>query len=390
MGSKGRIPPPHLRRPPPGPGMVHPEPFGPGMVHHDPFGPGIRPTPGPFPHLDILLPPEIMEQKLAAQHVEMQGLATENQRLAASHETLRQELAAAQHELQILHAQIGAVKSEREQQMRNLKDKIAKMEADLKAAEPVKLELQQAHTEAQNLVLARDELMSKIHQLGQDLQRVHVDVQQIPALMTELESLRQEYHHYRATYDYDKKVYNDHLESLQVMEKNYMTMVREVEKLRAELTNASIVAGNNENEASARPMGHGPFEDSYGVHQGHAPLPGVAAGLNATAGTAAYVGAQSGPAPTPPTRAGYEAPRGPAYEPSKAPSYDAARAPGYDRGPSYDASRGATYDVQARAAALVHRQVPPLNNNVPYGIGTTVRPVSAYEPPPRGGNVVRR
>lgn len=40
---------------------------------------------------------------------------------------------------------------------------------------------------------------------------------------------------FRATYDYEKKLYNDHLESLQVMEKNYMTMASEVEKLRAEL-----------------------------------------------------------------------------------------------------------------------------------------------------------
>ncbi|OMO49967.1 hypothetical protein COLO4_38267 [Corchorus olitorius] len=187
MGSKGRIPPPHVRRPLPGP----------GMVHHDPYGPGILPPPGPFPHFDMLPPPEIMEQKLAAQHVEMQRLGTENQRFAATHGTLRQELAAAQHELQILHAQVGAIKSEREQQMRNLTDKIAKMEAELQAAEPVKVELQQAHAEAQNLVLAREELMSKVHQLNQDLQRAHVDVQQIPALMAELESLRQEYQHCR-------------------------------------------------------------------------------------------------------------------------------------------------------------------------------------------------
>lgn len=187
MGSKGRMPPPHLRRPLPGSGIMHP----------DPFGPGIRPMPGAFPPFDMLPPPEVMEQKIAAQHVEMQKLVTENQRLAATHGTLRQELAAAQHELQILHAQIGAMKSEREQRMRSLSDKIAKMEADLQAAEPVKLELQQARTDAQNLVVAREELISKVHQLTQDLQRAHADVQQIPALMSELDGLRQEYHHCR-------------------------------------------------------------------------------------------------------------------------------------------------------------------------------------------------
>ncbi|GFP99533.1 protein flx-like 2 [Phtheirospermum japonicum] len=41
----------------------------------------------------------------------------------------------------------------------------------------------------------------------------------------------------RATYEYEKKLYSDHLESLQVMETNYMTMSREVEKLRWSRTN---------------------------------------------------------------------------------------------------------------------------------------------------------
>ncbi|KAK6255647.1 hypothetical protein QUC31_017309 [Theobroma cacao] len=439
MGSKGRIPPPHLRRALPGPGMVHP----------DQFGPGILPPPGPFPHFDMLPPPEIMEQKLAAQHVEMQRLGTENQRLATTHGTLRQELAAAQHELQILHAQIGAIKSDREQQMRSLMDKIAKMEAELQAAEPVKVELQQAHTEAQNLVLAREELMSKVHQLNQDLQRAHVDVQQIPALMGELESLRQEYQHCRATFDYEKKFYNDHLESLQVMEKNYMTMAREVEKLRAELMNAANVdrrtvgqyggaTGNSENEASAHPVGQNAYEDGYVIHQykdtlqsspshssayfaRHGPLPSAATGANAGVGAAVYVGAQSGPAPR---RTGYEVPRGPAYDASKGPGYDASRGPGYEsqRGPSYDAqrgsgydgqrghaydaqrgggyetqrgsvndaSRGATYDAPARSLAVLHGQAAPPNNG-PYGSATPpARAGSGYEAPSRGGNPVRR
>lgn len=192
MGSKGRIPPhPHLRRPLPGPGTVHPDPFGPG-VH--------PPPPGPFPPFDILPPPEVMEQKLAAQHVEMQRLATENQRLAATHGTLRQELAAAQHELQMLHAYVGAIKSDREQQLRGLMDNVGKMETELKDAEPVRLELQQARTDAENLVVARQELMSKVHQLTQDLHRVRTDAQQIPALLAELETLRQEYHRCRCLF----------------------------------------------------------------------------------------------------------------------------------------------------------------------------------------------
>jgi uncharacterized coiled-coil DUF342 family protein len=138
-----------------------------------------------------------MEQKLASQHGEMQRLATENQRLAATHGVLRQELAGAQHELQMLHAHVGSLKAEREQQMRAVVDKIAKMEAELKAAEPLKMELQQARGEAQNLVVVREELMAKAQHLSQEIQRVHAEVQQIPALISELERLRKEYQHCR-------------------------------------------------------------------------------------------------------------------------------------------------------------------------------------------------
>ncbi|XP_038996367.1 protein FLX-like 2 isoform X2 [Hibiscus syriacus] len=413
MGSKGQIPPPHMRHPLPGP----------GMVHSDPFGLGIPPRPVPFPHFDMLPPPEIMEQKLAAQHVEMQKLGTENQRIAATHGTLRQELAAAQHELQILHAQIGAVTSEREQQMKSLTDKIAKMEAELKAAEPVKTELQQAHSEAQNLVLAREELLSKVHQLNQEVQRAHVDVQQIPALMAELESLRQEYLHCRATFDYEKKLYNDHLESLQVMEKNYMTMTREVEKLRAELTNASNVekrianavgqygsaAGNNENDAYGHPVGQNAYEDGYGIDQRHGSLPPAAMGANVGA-SYVYAGSQSGSGPAP-TRPGYEMSRGRAndfsrttdYESQRVPVYDVQKGPGYDgqrahvydqqkeagydtqRSSVNDPSSGATYDAAARSFAVPRGQGAPQNNG-PYGSATPPgRAGNAY-----GGNPARR
>lgn len=47
----------------------------------------------------------------------------------------------------------------------------------------------------------------------------------------------------RITYDYEKKLYDDHLQQLQVMEKNYMTMTKEVEKLRAELNNSANMDG---------------------------------------------------------------------------------------------------------------------------------------------------
>lgn len=177
---QGFIPPLHALWPLPGPALPHPGPFG-----H-----GIHPTPLSFPSDTPL---EIMEQKLASQRWEMQQLAAENQRFAAVYSSLKQELAAAQQELQRLQNQMDAVKTQQDQQLKLFLDKIAKMEADLKASESVKVELQQAHAKAQSLAATRQELLSQVQQMNQDLQRRPGDDQQILALMSELEVLRQEY-----------------------------------------------------------------------------------------------------------------------------------------------------------------------------------------------------
>ncbi|KAI3808608.1 hypothetical protein L1987_24563 [Smallanthus sonchifolius] len=349
----------------------------------------MHPHHGGFRPYDMPPRPEFMEQKLAAQHVEMQKLAIQNQRFAGTHGTLRQDLAAIQHELQMLHNHVEAVKSEREQQIMGLLDKNGKMEADLKGAEPLKMELNKARADAQGLLAAREELVSRVQQLIGDHQRVHMDLQQVPALMSELESLRQEYHHCRQTYEYEKKLYNEHLESLQVMEKNYMTMASEVEKLRAELkkqaeidrTAAAAAAGpyagfsgHNDKEASGHyPVGQNTYDDAYVVPQGQGSFPG---GVAVADGNTA-VGAQSGPTAL---RAGYDVYRG--SGPGHAvPGYDVQRGPGFHKGPgatAYDPQRGPgapSYDPQRGPGAPAY---DPQRGPNPPGYGS--HRGSGYDP----------
>lgn len=431
MGSKGRIPIHHMRHPPHGPGLVHPEPFG----------AGIRPPHDGFPPHDMLPPPEILEQKLATQHMEMERLAVENQRLAATHGSLRQQLGAAQDELKMLESKVRGSKVEREQQIRGLMERIAKMEADLQAVDRLKLDLQQARKEAQSLVEVRQELMSKVQQLGNEVQRAHLDRQQIPTMMSELNHLRQEFHQYKTTFEHERKVYHDHLESLQAMDKEYRSMADEVAKLRAELNNTANVdkrpayggPGYGEIDSSAHnPSVQSSYEDTYGVSQvqahhmyptsaaaATAPAPAAAGGnlVTSSGGTPTYAGPQSGPANA---RVGYDASRNPAYEVQRGPTYDpqggqfynAQRASGYDayRGaynnmqrPSpydpqraaYEIPRGNNYDAHSRGAPgppLPQGQAPV--NNIPYG--SAVPPSAAqtsagHETQPRGGvNTARR
>ncbi|KAF3773036.1 FLX-like 2 protein [Nymphaea thermarum] len=376
MGSKGRMPPPlHMRRPLPGPGIVHTDSFG---------SQGVRPPTGPFP-FDMLPPPEVMEQKLAVQHVEMQRLATENQRLAATHSVLRQELAAAQQELQRLQAHIGVIKADKEQQMRVLMEKISKMEMDLQSTDSVKSELLQARAEAQNLVTARQELISKAHQLTQDMQRSHAETQQIPALLAELDGLRKEYQHCRVAYDYEKKVYNEQFESLQVLEKNYVSMVREVEKLKAELANSSnhersggaygSVAGYKESDVSslhsagqnAYGDGYGAAQQARGLPQPVVPSPGSAPARSSYESAVPYGGGP--PIPSAPTHGGYDVPAGPVPGGPPLPASAPARG-------GYDVSRGVGSQVPGNVSSYGGSQ-PPLTLAGGYEV-------------PRGSNAARR
>lgn len=371
MSNQGRVLPPHLRRPLPGPGVVYP----------DPYGSTIPPPNTGFPPFEMLPPPEVMEHKLSAQRIEIEKLMTENQRLAATHGSLRQDLATAQHDLQLVHSHIADMKSEKEHQTRGIMDKISMMEAELESSKRIELELQQSRVEAHNLVAVRKELFAKAQQLTRDLQMAHSEAQQIPGLMSDLDSLRQEYHHYRATYDYEKKLYHDHLESLQVMEKNNASMTREVEKLRTELSNSANfdprTGGSHSGSAgyngSVPVANYNPTQNAYGVAQGQSPFLGGLSGAGAAsaAGGAAvnydpyrgHTGAvavagydtQIGN-----TGAGYDTLRGPAgsaYNAQRGPtesSYDGQR---YTTGPSYDAHRwptGPGYDVQRGPPGAVY------------------------------------
>ncbi|XP_004233402.1 protein FLX-like 2 [Solanum lycopersicum] len=442
MGSKGRGPPPNIRRPPPGPGMMYPDSFGP---------PTHNPPPVDFPPFDRLPPPEILEQKIGAQHLEMQKLTTENQRLAATHVTLRRDLAAAQHELQMLHVQIETVKANREQETKGLSDKISRIEAELQAAESIKKELPQAQGEARTLFAARQELVTKIQMLTQDLQRAHADVLHIPRLLAELESLKKEYQQCRTTYECERKLYSDHLESLQVMEKNYMTMSREVEKLRAELANTSNSdrqtggpyggsTGYNENDATNNyATGQNIYADGYGVYQGRGSVPtGTNAG-GVPAVDSPQVGAQSVPPSNRPpydtsNMSGYDAQRGirgpvghgyeaqmgssgpgydaqrgsglaayeaqrghgydrgPGYDAQRAAGYEAYRGPGYDAygAPVYDPSKASNYDASSKGGVATQGQVAPIGNAPPGAAPSPGHIGPGYDASAQGGNPARR
>uniref|UniRef100_A0ACD5V5Y1 Uncharacterized protein n=1 Tax=Avena sativa TaxID=4498 RepID=A0ACD5V5Y1_AVESA len=382
MESKGRMPPYH-HRPLPGLGS------GPshGMMHRDPYGPGMHqpPGPGPFPYDMLPTRPEILEQKLAAQLGEMQKLAVENERLATSHVSLRKELAAAQQELQRLQAQGEAARAAEEQEIRGLLDKAAKMEADLKSYDTVKAELQQAHAEAQNLLAARQHLAADAQKLSKDLQRNFGEAQQLPALMAERDAATQEYQHLRATYEYERKLKMDHSESLQVMKKNYDSMVTELEKLRAEMTNTANhdksgalynpnFAQKDGGTSSRQSVGQTAYDGGYGVAQARTPPTGMPDPLSGSPAGAAV-------------RSGFDPSRGNAYDPSRLASLRSSKAGGNDasRGAtSYDSLKVAGYDASRTSALGAQAAAPTVHGSTGgagyYGSSQATPPSHAWAP----------
>ncbi|KAL6189164.1 hypothetical protein ACLB2K_040554 [Fragaria x ananassa] len=232
----------------------------PGMMRHGSL-PGYR-------LFESLPHPELLENKIAYQAAEIKQLAGDNHRLATSQVDLRQELLAAEEEVQTVKAHMRSIQTESDIQIRAMLDKIAKKEAEVVACEVVRKELQKAHMEAHSLVEVRKELRIQIRQATDELQKSRVEVKKLPDLHGELDSLRQEHQKLRATFEYEKSRNIELVEQMKAMEKNLMGMAGEVERLRDEVLNAEKRA-----QAPKPPNGSYMNPDSYYT----ATMPGASA-----------------------------------------------------------------------------------------------------------------
>lgn len=152
-------------------------PEGPPLMR----GPGLRP-----PH------PALLEEELEIQHGEIRRLVSENRRLAEDRMGLHQELGMAKEELHRMNIALADVRAEKEAHSRELIEKGLKLEADLRATEPLRNEVVQLRAETQKLNTVRQDLTSQIQNLSQEIAKLRADNQQIPLLRTEIDGLSQE------------------------------------------------------------------------------------------------------------------------------------------------------------------------------------------------------
>ncbi|XP_019054237.1 PREDICTED: protein FLX-like 3 [Nelumbo nucifera] len=200
---------------------------------HDGPRPLLNRGPGPLP-----LHPAALEEELEIQHEDIRRLLIENQHVADDNIILQRELTAAKDEIHRLNQVIPKLRADKEAQARELIERGLKLESELRAAEPLKVEVLQLREETQKLNALRQDLTAQVQGFTKDLAQLQAENKQLHVMRADIDGLRQELVRARTAFEYEKKANEEQVEQKQAMEKNLVSMAREIEKLRAEHLNA--------------------------------------------------------------------------------------------------------------------------------------------------------
>ncbi|XP_062214165.1 protein FLX-like 1 [Phragmites australis] len=179
-----------------------------------------------------------IEERLVARDQDIQELLVDNQRFAATHVALQQQLIAAQHELRAVHVASTRARAEREGEVRALADQAAHIEAEARTVAEARDEVDRVHADIRVLAAARSELMNRLQGLREQLAHAQAEAGKTEAVRAQIETMRREIQKGRAAVDFEKKAHSDNLEQSKAMEKNMISVASEIEKLRGDLVNA--------------------------------------------------------------------------------------------------------------------------------------------------------
>ncbi|XP_021843482.1 protein FLX-like 3 [Spinacia oleracea] len=184
--------------------------------------------PGPLPI------PVAVEEEIEIQHRENQKIAAENRHLLDENAILERDLNGAKNEIHRLDQLINNLRADHDVTSRGLIERGLKMEADLRAAEPRREELMRLRAEVQKLTVQKQDFTGQIHGLTQDISRLRSENKQLSALRADVDGIRKELAEARRALEYEKKSNVEQVQQKENMERNLMSMAREIEKLRAE------------------------------------------------------------------------------------------------------------------------------------------------------------
>ncbi|XP_039054028.1 protein FLC EXPRESSOR-like isoform X4 [Hibiscus syriacus] len=168
-----------------------------------------------------------LEDRIAIQHREIQSLLLDNQRLAAAHVALKQDLALAQQETRHLLAASANVKSERDAEVREIYERSLKMDAQTRSVDAMTSELARVRADVKKLMAGNQELKADLEAVNDELAKARMEAKQVPVLMADIEAVRKEIHKGGSAIELEKKTRASNLEQRQILE-----------KLHSELANA--------------------------------------------------------------------------------------------------------------------------------------------------------
>ncbi|XP_062191592.1 protein FLX-like 3 [Phragmites australis] len=196
---------------------------------------------GPPPPLARARPlsPRRLEDELSSRHAEMRRIREDNQRLADEIVGLRQTMPHLKEDLHASSQAIPKLRAEKELESRELTQRNLKLEAELRALEPLRQDALHLRSEAGKLQSLRQELAAKVQGLSKELDHQKSERQKIPAMIAERDALRHELIQTRAALEYEKKANPELTAQVQAMEKDLVAMAQEAEKLRADIAKRS-------------------------------------------------------------------------------------------------------------------------------------------------------
>ncbi|KAJ6819988.1 putative protein FLX-like 1 [Iris pallida] len=222
----------------------------------------------------------VLEDRLAAQHRETQNLLLDNQHLAATHVALKQELTSSRLNLRVAADSVARTKADGDAKVRKVYERCMKVEDEARAVDGMRMELVQVRSDVSKLGKLRDELLERLKEFKDELGRVRGKMGRSEEIKENFEMMRKELERGRLAVEYEKKVHADNLEQSKAMEKNMLSLAREVENLRAELANtekrarAAAAAAANPGQGYAETYGNSEmayggssYTDAYSLHQ---------------------------------------------------------------------------------------------------------------------------
>jgi chromosome segregation ATPase len=196
-----------------------------------------------------------LEEELDIQHREIRRIISENTLVVDENTHLQSKLTAAKDEVHRLGQVIPNLRAEKEQRVRELTQRGLKLEAELRGSEPLRVEVKQLKAEVKSLDTVRKDLSSQVRGLKDEISHLEAENRQKDSMRDDIDGMRNKIVEARRAIEYEKKTHEELVELNQAMEKNLISMAREIEKLRAEQLNA---------EWRARGLGGG----SYGMYNG--------------------------------------------------------------------------------------------------------------------------